>query len=191
MKESAMATTQPHASLPQRLGQQFLGPLDDGLGLARRYREVEALQEYVGANLRLVVPAGLLLLVTALACGLTPVMLLVGARPVASLAGLLLAPLVLLGSLFVLALLFFSWLEERALVRSLGHRTGPVPGELARWLKRKLGADLGRVPRVPWLLAALFVVLPLATLVRMAPVVAVPLIVLLLAAPILYARFDR
>jgi len=185
-----MATTQPNASLPQRLGQQFLGPIDDALGLARRYRELEALQQYVGANLRLVVPAGLLLLVTALACGLTPVMLLVGARPVASLAGLLLAPLVLLGSLFVLALLLFSWLEERALVRSLGHRTGRAPGKFARWLKRKLGVDLGRAPRVPWLLAALFVVVPLAMLVRMAPGVAVPLIALLVAAPILYARFD-
>ena len=120
-----MATTQPHDSLPQRLGQQLLSPLEDALGLVRRYRELDSFQDYVRANLRLVAPAGLLILIAAAACGLTPIMLLVGTRVAASLGGLLLAPVVLLGSLFVLALVFFSWLEERALARSLGHRTGP------------------------------------------------------------------
>jgi len=186
-----MATTQPHDSLPQRLGQHLLSPLEDALGLARRYRELDSLRDYVGANLRLVAPAGLLILVVAIACGLTPIMLLVGARPAASLAGLLLAPLALLGSLFVLALAFFSWLEERALAQSLGHRTGPAPGKLARWLKRKLRADLGKLPRVPWLLAAIFVVAPLALLAGQAPLVGVILIALLVASPILYARFER
>lgn len=186
-----MATTQPQDSLPQRLGQQLLSPLEDALGLVRRYRELDSFQEYIGANVRLVVPAGLLIAVAAIACGLTPIMLLVGARPAASLAGLLLAPVVLFGSLFVLALVFFSWLEERALAKSLGHRTGPAPGKLARWIKRKLRADLGKAPRVPWLLAALLVVAPLVLLVGHAPGAAVPLIVLLVAAPFVYARFER
>jgi hypothetical protein len=186
-----MATTQPHDSLPQRLGQQLLSPLEDALGLVRRYRELDSFQDYIGANLRLVAPAGVLIVVAAIACGLTPIILLVGVRPAASLAGLLLAPVVLLGSLFVLALVFFSWLEERALVKSLGHRTGRAPGRLARWLKRKLRADLGKAPRVPWLLAAIFVLAPLALLAGAAPGVALPLIVLLVAAPVLYARFER
>lgn len=186
-----MATSQPQDSLPQRLGQQLLSPLEDALGLMRRYRELDSFQEYIGANLRLVAPASGLILIAAIACGLTPVMLLVGARPAASLAGLLLAPVVLIGSLFVLALVFFSWLEERALAKSLGHRTGRAPGKLARWLKRKLRAELGKAPRVPWLLAAIFVVAPLALLAGEAPGVALPLIVLLVAAPILYARFER
>jgi hypothetical protein len=186
-----MATTQPQDSLPQRLGQQLLSPLEDALGLVRRYRELDSFQEYIGANIRLVVPAALLIAVTAIACGLTPIMLLVGARPAASLAGLLLAPVVLFGSLFVLALVFFSWLEERALAKSLGHRTGPAPGKLARWLKRKLRADLGKAPRIPWLLAALFLAAPLFLLAGHAPGAAVPLIVLLVAAPILYARFEH
>jgi len=186
-----MATTQPHDSLPQRLGQHLLSPLEDALGLARRYRELDSFRDYVGANVVLVAPVGLLILVVAIACGLTPIMLLVGARPAASLAGLLLAPLALLGSLFVLALVFFSWLEERALAQSLGHRTGRTPGKLARWLKRKLRADLGKLPRVPWLLAAIFVVAPLALLAAHAPLVGVILIALLVASPILYARFER
>ncbi len=186
-----MATTQPHDSLPQRLGQHLLNPLEDALGLARRYRELDSFRDYVSANVLLVAPVGLLILVVAIACGLTPIMLLVGARPAASLAGLLLAPLALLGSLFVLALVFFSWLEERALAQSLGHRTGRAPGKLARWLKRKLRADLGKLPRVPWLLAAIFVVAPLALLAGQAPLVGVILIALLVASPILYARFER
>jgi hypothetical protein len=186
-----MATSRPQDSLPQRLGQQLLGPLEDALGLVRRYRELDSFQDYVRTNLRLVAPAGLLIVVAAVACGLTPIMLLVGTRAAASLAGLLLAPVVLIGSLFVLALVFFSWLEERALARSLGHGTGPAPGKLARWLKRKLRTDLGKAPHVPWLLAALFVVIPLALLAGEAPGVALPIIVLLAAAPIAYARFER
>ena len=186
-----MATSGPEDSLPQRLGQQLLGPLEDALGLVRRYRELESFQDYIGANLRLVAPACVLILVAGIACGLTPIMLLVGTRPIASLGGLLLAPVALVGSLFVLALVFFSWLEERALAKSLGHRTGRAPGGLARWIRRKLHVDLGKAPRVPWLLAALFVVLPLALLAGHAPVVGVLLIALLVAAPIVYARFER
>lgn len=186
-----MAGTQSQVSVPQRLGQMFLGPVDDAVGLARRYREVDAFRDYLAARLRLVAPATVLIVVAAIACGLTPVMLLVGTQPALALAGLLLAPVVLAGSLFVLALVFFSWLEERSLARSLGHRTGPAPGKLARWLRRKLGVDLGKAPRVPWLLAALFVGAPLAVLVRLAPGVAVPLILLLAAAPLLFARLER
>ena len=186
-----MATTQPQDSLPQRLGQQLLGPLEDALGLLRRYRELESFQDYLGANLRLVAPACVLILVAGIACGLTPIVLLVGTRSVASLAGLLLAPIALVGSLFVLLLVFFSWLEERALAKSLGHRTGRAPGGLARWIRKKLHADLGKAPRVPWLLAALFVGLPLALLAGHAPAVALPLLVLLVAAPIVYARLER
>lgn len=186
-----MASTQPQDSAQRKLGQMLLGPLDDAVGLARRYRDLDAFRDYMAARLRLVVPAGLLLVVTAIACGLTPIMLLVGTQPAAALAGLLLAPVVLAGSLFVLALVFFSWLEERSLAHALGHRTGPAPGKIARWFKRKLGADLGKVPRVPWLLAALFVALPLVLLLRQAPGVALPLLVLLAAMPVLFARLER
>jgi hypothetical protein len=186
-----MASTQPQASLQQRLGQQLLGPLDDAVGLARRFRDLEALRNYVGERLRLVVPACLLILVTAIACGLTPVMSLLGTQAASALAGLLLAPVVLVGSLFVLALMFFSWLEERSLARSLGHRPGRAPGKLARWLKRKLGVDLGKPPRVPWLLALLFVAMPLALFAARAPAAAAMLAVLLVLGPVLYARLDR
>jgi hypothetical protein len=44
---------------------------------------------------------------------------------------------------------------------------------------------------VPWLLAALFVGLPLLLLLGEAPAVALPLLVLLVATPLVYARFER
>ena len=101
-----------------------------------------------------------------------------------------LAPVMLIGSLFVLGLVFFSWLEERSLVRTLGHRTAREPKAM-RWIRKKLGADLGRPPRVPWLLAAVFVALPFAMLLNLVPVIAAILLALLVAAPVAYARLDR
>lgn len=186
-----MATTQPQLSVPQWLGQQILGPLDDAAGLVRRYRELDAFRDYLAARARLVVPAFLLVVAAAVACGLSPIFLFVGTNAVAALLGLLLAPVALLGSLFVLSLVLFSWLEERSLARALGHRSGPAPGKLARWLKRKLGADLGKAPRMPWLLGAVFVAAPLVLLGTRTPVLAALLAALLLAAPILFARLDR
>jgi hypothetical protein len=186
-----MAATQSPVSVPQWLGQQLLGPVDDAAALARRYRDLDAFRDYVGARTRLVLPAALLLVVTGIACGLTPIMLLVGTNAGAALAGLLLAPVVLVGSLFTLGLTFFSWLEERSLARTLGHRAGAAPNPVARWIRRKLRADLGRVPRVPWLLALLFVLLPMALLARQAPALAGALVFLLAVMPILFARLDR
>ena len=178
------------AELQQRVGQQLLGPLEDAMALAHRYREVDEFRDYIGQRAHLVIAALVLIVVTAFACAMAPVMALVGVRAVSALAGLLLAPVMLIGSLFVLALVFFSWLEERSLVRTLGRRTGRE-SEAMRWIRKKLGADLGRPPRVPWLLAAVFVALPFAMLLNLVPVIAAILLALLVAAPLAYARFDR
>jgi len=186
-----MATRHPENSAQERVAQHLLGTLNDALALAQRYREAEGFRGYVRSRLRLVVPALALILLTGFACAMAAVLLFIGPRPLAALAGLLLAPVLLAGSLFVQLYVFFAWLEERALARSLGHRTGPAPGRFAAWTERKLGADLGRLPRVPWVLAALFVFLPIAVLTQLAPKSAALLIVLLALAPILYARFDR
>jgi hypothetical protein len=186
-----MAMTQPQVSVPQWLVRQLLGPLDDAAGLVRRYRELDAFRDYLAARVRLVAPALLFVVFIAIACGLSPIVVFLGTDAVAALLGLLLAPVTLIGSLFVLCLALFSWLEERSLAKALGHRTGPAPGKLARWVKRKLGADLGKAPRLPWLLGALFVAAPLALLATRAPATVTLLVGLLVLAPILYARLDR
>jgi len=186
-----MATTQSRRSPQHPLGQQLLQPLEDAMGLARRYRDLEAFRDYIAARWKWVGPACLLLAATALACGAAPIALLVGTQPAAALAGLLLAPVVLAGSSLVLLTVFFAWLEERSLARSLGRRARAAPRGLRGWLERRLALELGRAPRVPWLLAALFVFLPLALLAAIAPVAVAVLAVLLAAAPFAYARLDR
>jgi hypothetical protein len=186
-----MATRQQQDTVLGSIGQHLLGSVNDALALAQRFREVDGFRRYVRRRLRLVIPALALLLVTGFACAMATVMLLLGPQPLLALLGLLLAPLVLAGSLFVQLYVFFAWLEERALARSLGHRTGPAPGRFAAWTEHKLGADLGRMPPVPWVLAAIFVLAPLAVLTQLAPKSAALLIVLLVLAPILYARLDR
>lgn len=186
-----MATTQSRQGLQHLLGQQLLQPLEDAMGLARRYRDLDAFRDYVAARWKWVGPVCLLLAVAALACGAAPIALLVGTQPAAALAGLLLAPVVLAGSALVLLVVFFAWLEERSLARSLGRRARHAPGGLRHWIERRIGAELGRAPRVPWLLAALFVLLPLALLATVAPVSVAVLAVLLAAAPFAFARLDR
>lgn len=176
--------------LQRRFGEQLLGPLEDAMSLAGRYREVDAFREYLGRRAHLVIPALVLIGITAFACGMAPVMALVGVRVVSALAGLLLAPVMLIGSLFVLGLVFFSWLEERSIVRTLGRRTARE-ADAMRWIRKKLGVDLGRPPRVPWLHAAVFVAVPFAMLLNLVPLVAAILLALLVAAPIAYARLDR
>jgi hypothetical protein len=186
-----MAIPHQEGSARSGIGQRLLGTLNEALALAHRYREGESFRRYVRRRLRLVIPALALILLTGFACAMAAIMLFVGARPLPALLGLLLAPVVLVGSLFVQLYVFFAWLEERALALSLGHHTGPAPGRFAAWTEHKLGADLGRMPPVPWVLAAIFVFAPIVILTQLAPKTAALLIVLLVLAPILYARFDR
>jgi len=93
-------------------------------------------------------------------------------------------------SLFVLFFVFFSWIEGRALAQALGHRAGPPPGPIARWLRKKLRADLGAMPPVPWLPAALLVFLPFALLLAGAPLAGIAMLLIAVAMPIVYARLD-
>ncbi|MGH8725373.1 MAG: hypothetical protein ACREU1_10995, partial [Burkholderiales bacterium] len=113
-----------------------------------------------------------------------------GARPVLVLFGILLMPFVLIGSLFVQSYVFASWLEGRAWAKALPHRAAPAQNRLSLWLKSRLRADIGSAPPVPWALAAVFVLLPLVMLALLSVKVALALIVLHVAAPILFARFD-
>ncbi len=178
------------AELQEQVSRQLLGPFEDAMLLARHYREVYAFQEYIGERARLVIPVLVLIGVTGLACGMAPIVALVGTSAGSALGGLLLMPLMLIGSVFVLGLVFFSWLEERSIARALGRRTGREARAM-RWMRKKLGADLGRPPRVPWLFAAAFVALPFAMLLSVAPVIGAILIALLVAAPFAFARLDR
>lgn len=167
----------------------LLDPLNEALDLVRRFQEGQGFRGYVMQRRGLLVPIALLMLLTSVSCAAATVMYLGGTRSLLVLLAFLLVPFVLAGSLFVQAYVFVFWLEGRALAKAL-HRAPPKPGPISARL-RKAGIDMGAVPPVPWVLAALFLVLPLAMLVAVAPKLAAGLIVLQIAAPVVFARFDR
>jgi hypothetical protein len=151
----------------------FLDPVNGALGLIQRVQEAPALKAYVRSRLPLIAPVGALMLVTSLACTAGTVLFLAGTRPLLLLVSMLLVPFVLIGSFFVQAYVFCSWIELRALAHALHHS----PARAA-------------APRVPWVLAVLFLVLPLAMLLAVMPLAGIALIALLALAPFGYARLD-
>jgi len=164
--------------------------VNDAINLVQRFQKSEVLRAYVLARLRLVVPAGLLMVLTSVALAGATAIFIGGARPVLVLLGILLMPFILLGSAFVQAYVFLSWLESRALAKALPQRAAPAQNRVSLWLKSRLGAELGSLPPIPWGFAAVFVLLPLAMLALLSAKAALALIALHIAAPILFARFD-
>ena len=183
-KAPAMATIAPKQNLP-------IGTMWEARNLAARFTAGDAFRGYVRHRMHLVIPALLLILVIALSSTVASVVFAAGTRPLLVLMALILAPVIMLGSLFVQAYVFFAWLEGRALARMSAHRHKPARGKLATWLAIKLHADLGDAPPVPWAMAALFVLVPMAILAYVAIKLALLLIVLAVLTPILYSRFDR
>ena len=165
--------------------------LSEARNLAHRFQEGEAFRLYVLRRRWLVIPVGLVILLVGLACAAATVLFLAGGGSWLALPAFLLAPFILIGSLFVQLYVFFSWLESRALAQAFRRRAKPAQGAFARWLAKKTGADLGTLPPVPWILAAVVLAAPLAMLALVAPMAALLLIPLALATPILYAVFDR
>jgi hypothetical protein len=172
-----------------RVAQHLAGVLKEALNLAHRFQEGEVFRSYVLRRMWLLVPVGLLMLLTSIGCAAATVLFIGGTRPLLVLLALLLVPFVLAGSFFVQAYVFLSWLEGRALARTM-HRSAPAPGSIAARL-RKLDVDMGSFPPVPWTLAAIFLLAPMAMLVMVALKSALALIVLHLLAPVLFARLDR
>ena len=108
-------------------------PLKDALNLAQRFQQGALFRQYVVERMWLVVPAALLMLATSLALAFGIVMYVGGTRPLTVLLSLLIAPFVLVGSLFVQAYLFLAWLEGRALAKSLGRRARKARGRAVAW----------------------------------------------------------
>ena len=187
-----MAAAKREASARHGIGQVLpLGALKDALNLAHRLREGETFSRYVRKRLRLVVPMGVLHVLTSIACASAIVVFLGGTQSLVLFLALLLMPFVLIGSLFVQAYVFFSWLEDRALLRAYGKRTRPAELPMARWMRKTLRADMGKLPPVPWGMAIAFVLVPMAMLAAVAAKAALALIALHVLGPVLYGRLDR
>jgi hypothetical protein len=164
--------------------------LANALALAHRYREVESLQLYVQDRKRLLVPATFVLFLIGVGCAISVVVYLADFHALLALLAILLLPIVLIGSLFVLAYVFFSWIEGRALARELGPRHRAAPGAAARWLSDKFGIDIGPAPQVPWVLAAIFLLAPLGLLAASSWAYALAVLLLGVLMPLAYAKFD-
>jgi len=159
--------------------------------LVHRYREVDGFRFYVQERMALLLPAVLAIALISIACAIGVVVFLADHHSLLALIGILLLPVVLTGSFLVQVYVLFAWIEGRALAHELRMRHRPPPGASAKWLMRKFGLDMGPFPPVPWLLAALFVALPLGLLVATWWSFALVAIFVGVMTPIAYAKLER
>jgi hypothetical protein len=167
-----------------------LQTLKNAQDLVQRFREVEGIRLYVQERQAMVVAATLVIVLISFACAIGVVVFLADRHSLLALLGILLLPVALVGSFSVLAYVFFSWIEGRALARELGHRHQPPPGAAALWLSNKFALDMGPFPPVPWVFAALVLFVPLVLLAATWFSAALVVILLGILMPVLYAKFD-
>ena len=191
-----MAT--PNRQTPEAPAQAALAqylPLEktyrDAMKLFSRFHQAQGFRQYLSRRAAFVVPMVALFVLVSVACTAATVIFLADRHALLALPGMMLAPFVLIGSLFVQGYMFLSWLEGRSLAKSLGHSVGKSRGKLTAWIEKHIEADLGAMPPVPWLLAAIFLLAPLVALAMAAPKLAIAVILLQILAPIAFARLDR
>jgi hypothetical protein len=103
---------------------------------------------------------------------------------------IVIAPIVLIGSVWVQAHVLLSWLEGRSLAKLQEHRRAHDRGPIGRWVARRYRIDMGPLPQVPWIPALVFFALPAAMLARVSAPVAAGFAAFQIAAAIIYARRD-
>ena len=156
-----------------------------------RLRDNKAFQRYLRDRKLYVIPLAAAAALASLALTGAIVVFIARAGTLLAFVAMMLAPFVLIASLSVQAHVLLSWIEGRSLEKALGHRAARVPGPIGRWLMQKFRIDMGPAPRVPWIPALAFVILPLAVLAGVAAPVAATLIAFQILAAVLYARLDR
>ena len=173
---------------------QYLLPaqtLNEAQELARRFQATEGFRGYVLERKLKLIPVVLGILMVSISCSVAPVVFLAEMHPLLALPAILLLPVVLIGSLLVLCLVTFSWLENRALAHTVGRRIKPARGSLAEWLTERTKRDFTTVPRIPLILSILFLVVPLAMLWSSAFEMVLALLVFAILAPAMYCQLDR
>ena len=150
----------------------------DAWKLLTRFHQAEGFRQYARRRAAFIVPAVALFSLVSIACAAATVIVLAEQHAMLALPGMVLAPFVLAGSFFVQAFVFFSWLEGRALAQALGRRGR---GDF----------NFGPLPRVPWALAAVFLVMPLVVLATVSGLAALVLILLGILIIVAIARYDR
>ena len=149
--------------------------LDETPNLLQRYKHGDAFRRYVHRHLPLVAAALLVFLIVSTASTAALVVFFGGTSEFMVLTCLVLAPFVLIGSLFVQLFVFFSWIERRAIDRVAGRRPCTIQEHL---------------PSIPWILAAVFLVGPFFILALVSIKIAVTLLVVFVLTPIAYSLLD-
>jgi len=153
--------------------------ISDALGLLARCRESDPFRAYLQERQVLVLGAGIVMLLVALACATGIATFLASLRTWLTLPALLLGSLVLAASGAVQLYVFFSWLEGRALA-----------GALHKPVYTRYGIPLGPMPAVQWPLVAALILVPLLLLAISAPITALLIIVLAAGTPVAFAHFE-
>lgn len=164
--------------------------LVEGPSLLRRYQKGDAFRRYVDDRALLIIPVAVLFLIFSLATTVGAVVTLGGTHSFLVLLMLVASPFLLGGTFLVLAFVFFSWLENRAIAATLARMKKPArvrqPG-----LPGLMRDALAGLPRIPWILVAVFVLLPLLLLAKLSLAAATLMLLVALAAPVAYAWLDR
>jgi hypothetical protein len=168
--------------------------------LAERYQYDDEFREYVASRTWLVLPTGFVFVLVSTVCAIGTV-IFIGRyiRPPAPFLGfavLLLGIAVWLAGIAAQLLVYFSWLEHRA----LPHLVPPARREARRAsFDRRSAAALLRdiLSRISarslslWIPVAVFVLVPLGMLAFTSPKAVVFLVGIGILAPVLYIFFDR
>lgn len=163
--------------------------LVEGPNLLRRYQKGDAFRRYVDDRAMLIIPVGALYLIFSVATTAGTVVSLGGTHSFLVLLMLVGSPFLLGATFLVLLFVFFSWLESRSLALTLARVKKPV--RRAAGLPGLLAGALTGLPRVSWILVALFVLVPLAFLASLSLAAAALMLVVALGAPVAYAWLDR
>ena len=168
----------------------LLDPIDAARDILRRCQNNEAFQHYLRKRVLRALPLVVGIVLTSLACCAAAVFFSLRGTLLALVAMVLVAPIVLVASFSVQAYVLLSWLEGRSLAKLQEHRRPRHRGPIGQWLARRYRIDMGPLPRVPWIPALVFFLLPAAMLAKVATQFAAGLAVFQIVAAIFYARRD-
>lgn len=164
--------------------------LTETQNLWQRFQQGGAFRTYLRERLLIVVPALVIFLLFSVAITAGTVIALGGTRSILVLFGLLAAPVILLGSMFVLLFVFLQWLENRAIAQAT-HHTAKTPKEELLNTPLTLWAVVKGFPILEQAIGLAFLLVPLAFVWHLSAGVAVLLFVLLAATLAGYALLDR
>src|SRR5882672_9686106 len=169
----------------------LLDPFDDARDILRRLQNNEAFRHYLRKRTLRALPLVVGIVLTSLASSAGAAFFFLRANTLLGLAAtIVVAPIVLIASFSVQAYALLSWLEGRSLAKLQEHRRPRHRGPIGQWLARSYRIDMGPLPRVPWIPALVFFLLPAAILAQVAAPVAAALAAFQIVAAVIYARRD-